>query len=129
VVQLANGAFMEVHKPLSEHERWLLVAHEPRRPLEIEPATDRNGVARPGYRKDALRQRLSRFFYEDRVEPVTPVELAAAHHLPDEVEGDDGPRKPIHGGGIGVEMEVAQPHHDDGTGRRSTSVATLVERR
>ena len=128
VVQLPNGAFMEVHKPLTAEERWILVAHEPRRPMEIEPATDRNGVDRPGYRKDALRQRLSRFFYEDRVEPLTPAELAAVHHLADEVEGDDGPPKPIHGGSIGVEMEVSQGHHDDGTGRRSTSVATLTKR-
>lgn len=53
--------------------------HEARRPLEIEPAEDSRGVRRKGYGRDRFRQRLSRLFYEDRVEPVTPAELAAAH--------------------------------------------------
>ncbi|MDD9205747.1 cytochrome bc complex cytochrome b subunit, partial [Georgenia sp. 10Sc9-8] len=87
IVQMDDGRFMEVHRPLSEDERWVLVAHENRRPLEIEPATDSRGVRRPGYRLDRLRQRLSRFFYEDRVEPVTPAELTAAqHHGHEEIE-------------------------------------------
>lgn len=73
-----QGAFYEVHRPLDEYERWILVSQEHDRPLEIEPATDSNGVARPGYKKDLRRQKLSRFFFEDRVEPITPAELAAA---------------------------------------------------
>jgi ubiquinol-cytochrome c reductase cytochrome b subunit len=78
IVRFASGEYIEVHKPLDEHERWLRVGHEPRRPIEIEPAEDSRGVRRPGYRKDKLRQRVSRMFYEDRIEPVTPAELAAA---------------------------------------------------
>jgi ubiquinol-cytochrome c reductase cytochrome b subunit len=35
-------------------------------------------VARKGYAADKQWARLSRFFFEDRVEPVTPAELAAA---------------------------------------------------
>jgi ubiquinol-cytochrome c reductase cytochrome b subunit len=27
-----------------------------------------------------MRQAISRFYFQDRVEPVTPSELAAAHH-------------------------------------------------
>jgi len=79
IVRFAHGEYIEVHRPLDEHERWLRVQHEPRRPLEIEPAEDSRGVRRKGYGRDRLRQRLSRLFYEDRVEPVTPAELAAAH--------------------------------------------------
>jgi ubiquinol-cytochrome c reductase cytochrome b subunit len=78
IVRFASGEYIEVHKPLDEHERWLRVQHEPRRPIEIEPAEDSRGVRRPGYRKDTLRQKVSRMFYEDRVEPVTPAELRAA---------------------------------------------------
>ena len=122
VVQMPNGRFMEVHKPLTDHERWVLVQHEPGRPTEIEPATDAHGVDRPGYRKDLVQHRLSGFFYEDRVEPVTPAELAAAHHV--DPQGDDGPRKEVHGGAIGAELEVPREHHDDGTSS-SVSVATL----
>jgi ubiquinol-cytochrome c reductase cytochrome b subunit len=78
IVRFASGEYIEVHKPLDAHERWLRVQHEPRRPLEIEPAEDSRGVRRKGYRIDAARRRLSKVFYEDRVEPVTPAELAAA---------------------------------------------------
>ena len=78
ILRFANGEYIEVHRPLDEHERWLRVQHEARRPLQIAPAEDSRGVPRRGYRSDQLRQRLSRIFYEDRVEPVTPSELAAA---------------------------------------------------
>ena len=89
VVRFAHGEYVEVHRPLNDAERWIRVQHEPRRPVEILPAEDEHGVRRKGYRRDALRARVSRFFYEDRVEPVTPAELAAAqshgHH--DALEG------------------------------------------
>jgi ubiquinol-cytochrome c reductase cytochrome b subunit len=78
VVRFASGEYIEVHRPLDEQERWVRVSHEPRRPLPLLPAEDERGVRRKGYRRDAFRARLSRFFYEDRVEPVTPAELAAA---------------------------------------------------
>jgi ubiquinol-cytochrome c reductase cytochrome b subunit len=79
IVRFAHGEYIEVHKPLDEHERWLRVGWEPLRPLEIEPPVDSRGVRRKGYRVDRIRQRLSHVFFEDRVEPVTPAELAAAH--------------------------------------------------
>ena len=68
-----------MHAPLDEYSRWVLVQHEPTAPLELDPAVDEHGVRRPGSRFDGVRRRLSRFFFEDRVEPVTPVELEAAH--------------------------------------------------
>jgi ubiquinol-cytochrome c reductase cytochrome b subunit len=79
IVRFASGEYIEVHKPLDAHERWIRVQHDAIRPLEIEPAEDSRGVRRKGYRVDRLRQRISKVFYEDRVEPVTPAELAAAH--------------------------------------------------
>ncbi len=78
IVRLETGEYLEVHQPLDEFERWILVQHEPVRPIEIGPAEDARGVARKGYKADLRRARISRFFYEDRVEPVTPAELAAA---------------------------------------------------
>ncbi|CAM3792781.1 cytochrome bc1 complex cytochrome b subunit [Isoptericola cucumis] len=79
IVRFANGEYIEVHRPLDEQERWLRVNYDAHAPLEIEPATDARGVKRKGYKQDRRWQRLSRFFFEDRVEPVTPAELAAAH--------------------------------------------------
>jgi len=78
IVRSADGEYAEVHRPLDEHEVWLRVQHDVNRPLEIEPEEDARGVRRPGYRRDKLRQRVSRFFFEDRVEPPTPAEVAAA---------------------------------------------------
>ncbi|HEY0186001.1 MAG TPA: ubiquinol-cytochrome c reductase cytochrome b subunit [Cellulomonas sp.] len=78
IVRFASGEYIEVHQPLDAHERWLRVQHEPRRPIEIAPAEDSRGVRRKGYQRDRIRRRLSQVFYEDRVEPVTPRELAAA---------------------------------------------------
>ncbi|MCP2265915.1 cytochrome bc complex cytochrome b subunit [Promicromonospora thailandica] len=79
IVRFANGEYVEVHTPLDEQERWLRVSYESPAPLEIAPLTDSRGVRRAGYRSERRWQRLSRFFYEDRVEPVTPAELEAAH--------------------------------------------------
>lgn len=79
IVRFANGEYIEVHRPLDEQERWLRVGHGAQRPFEIDPPEDARGVRRKGYRADKRAQRLSRFFFEDRVEPVTPAELAQAH--------------------------------------------------
>jgi ubiquinol-cytochrome c reductase cytochrome b subunit len=79
IVRFANGEYVEVHTPLDPQEVWLRTSHDVPRPLEIEPAMDARGVRRPGYRSDRRWQRLSQFFYEDRVERATPAELAAAH--------------------------------------------------
>lgn len=79
VVRFASGEYIEVHRPLTDQERWVRVQYEATAPIEIEPAANALGVARKGYKADAMRQKLSNFFYADRVEPVTPSELAAAH--------------------------------------------------
>ena len=79
IVRFATGEYVEVHTPLDPQEVWLRTQHTSPRPLEIQPATDARGVKRKGYRSDRRWQRLSEFFYEDRVEPATPAELAAAH--------------------------------------------------
>jgi ubiquinol-cytochrome c reductase cytochrome b subunit len=89
IYRTETGEFFEVHAPLDEYSRWTLVQHEAHRPLELPPAVDDNGVRRPGARFDGIRRRLSRFFFEDRVEPVTPVELEAAHEEHHAIEGSD----------------------------------------
>ena len=79
-----EGRFYEVHEDLDAQERWHLVQHEVQRPLSLTSAadTDEYGVASPRSRGmgHKLRRSLSEFYFKDRVEPVTPSELAAAHH-------------------------------------------------
>jgi len=85
IYRTEEGEFFEVHQQLEEHDRWVLVQHNAYRPVEPAPAEDDNGVRRPGARLDGVRRRLSRFYFEDRVEPVTPRELEAAHHEHEEL--------------------------------------------
>jgi len=80
IVRTAEGRFFEVHEALGEDERWALVQHEPLRPLELTASIDANGVRSPGAAKERVRAKVSRFYFSQRVEPVSPGELAAAHH-------------------------------------------------
>jgi ubiquinol-cytochrome c reductase cytochrome b subunit len=79
VVRLPHGEFIEVHEPLDEQTAWRLVQHDALPPAEVAPDEDDNGVRRKGARKDRLWAKVSRFYFDDRIEPVTPAELAAAH--------------------------------------------------
>lgn len=74
IVRLPHGEFIEVHEPLSEYKRYRLVSFESPEVLPAQP--DANGKIS---RKERRRAWLSRFFFEDRVAPVTPAELEAAH--------------------------------------------------
>jgi len=80
VIRTPEGRFFERHEDLDPYTRWRLVSFDTYRPIEIEPATDANGLVRKGARKDRLRAALSRFYFTDQIHPVTPAELAAAHH-------------------------------------------------
>ncbi|WP_270889101.1 cytochrome bc1 complex cytochrome b subunit [Pedococcus sp. 5OH_020] len=80
IVRTADGRFFEQHEPLDEFTRWTLVQHEAHEPLQLQSGTDEHGVASPTARKDKVRARLSRFYFDDRVEPASPADLAAAHH-------------------------------------------------
>ena len=80
VFRTEDGEVFELHEPLSEKDRWVLVQHDVYRPLDAASPTDDNGVRRPGSRLEGLRRKLSSFYFEDRVEPVTPAELSTAHH-------------------------------------------------
>lgn len=82
IVRFDNGEYIEVHEPLTEHERWILVSYDNLKPQEIGADANAYGVRRKGARWRRFKAALSRFYFEDRVEPVTPAELKAAqdHH-------------------------------------------------
>jgi ubiquinol-cytochrome c reductase cytochrome b subunit len=80
IVRTEDGEYFEVHEPLSEYERWALVQHEEHPPMELTREVASNPVER-------IRRRLVNFYYEDRIEPVTPNELEAAHHHGEHDEG------------------------------------------
>jgi ubiquinol-cytochrome c reductase cytochrome b subunit len=66
IVRLPGGEYVEVHRELDVYERWRLVDFEDHAPLMLRP--DQQGRIRL---LERLRVRLTRFFFEDRVSPVT----------------------------------------------------------
>jgi ubiquinol-cytochrome c reductase cytochrome b subunit len=79
IVRFASGEYIEVHRPLDEQERWLRVHYTAHEPLELPAPVGAKGAKAKSYKSAKRWARVSRFFYEDRIEPVTPAELAASH--------------------------------------------------
>jgi ubiquinol-cytochrome c reductase cytochrome b subunit len=77
IVRLPGGEYIEVHEQLDEYERWRLVSFTEYKPLMLRP--DERGRISPTRR---LRASLSRWFFEDRIAPVTKGELeqGSGHH-------------------------------------------------
>jgi ubiquinol-cytochrome c reductase cytochrome b subunit len=84
IVRLPHGEMIEVHEPLSDAKKWELTQHLVRTPYEVGPSTDANGVPRRRLLAAKARARVSRFYFEDRVEPPTPAEVheleSSGHH-------------------------------------------------
>ncbi len=80
VMRTPSGEVYEVHEPITPQERFLLTQHQTRQPLELEPATDENGVPRRGHPLAAVRQRVSRFYYGDTIPAATPAEAREIDH-------------------------------------------------
>ncbi len=98
IVRTAEGRFFEAHEPLDEYSRWKLVGYETQRPMELPAGTDRRGVKSPTAKKDRRRAKWQRIYFADALHPVTPPELAAAHH--------DGAHHEAIGGDHGHDLEV-----------------------
>jgi ubiquinol-cytochrome c reductase cytochrome b subunit len=132
IVRTAEGSFFEVHEPLPADERWTLVQHETLTPLQLTARVDANGVERKSTRRERLRAKVSGFYFADGVQPVTPAELAAAHHDgstreaietgQDATEPDAGGQAwvgQLHGGADERPETDAYAHQDDGVDPRS----------
>ncbi|MFF2633729.1 cytochrome bc complex cytochrome b subunit [Microbacterium sp. NPDC058021] len=79
IVRLPGGEYIEVHQPVDEYERVKLIPTETEAPLVVRP----NAKGRIPWHQN-LRASLSRWFFEDRLTPLTQTELDAAlahqHH-------------------------------------------------
>lgn len=80
IMRTAGGRFYEAHQPLSEYERWPLVAYNVPEVVAAPQATDAHGLTRSGARAAKLRAKLSSFYFADVQRPVTPAEVAHGHH-------------------------------------------------
>ena len=117
IVRTPDGKFFERHEAEVAADQWLLVQHEPVAPIQIEADVDENGVARKTKRSHRLRGRLSRFYFADAVNPVTPAELAAAHHHGAEHEAIE----PSASGGA-APIEAAERRRDRVRGARGPAL-------
>ncbi len=97
IMRTETGEMYEIHEPLNEFERWVLVDYHDYLPIDATDQVDANGVAMPGAKSRRRRAKISRFFFEERVEPVTPAELAAAHHHGEHeaIEAEHEPQKAL----------------------------------
>jgi ubiquinol-cytochrome c reductase cytochrome b subunit len=77
IVRLPGGEYIEVHEQLDDYERWRLVSFNEYTPLMVRP--DAKGTISGAQRTRAA---LSRWFFEDRISPVTKtdIERSAGHH-------------------------------------------------
>lgn len=74
IVKLPGGEYIEVHEQLDDYERWRLVNFEAYEPLMIKP----NSQGKITLTR-RLRGGMSRWFFEDRIEPPTRGELEEGH--------------------------------------------------
>jgi ubiquinol-cytochrome c reductase cytochrome b subunit len=75
IVRLPGGEYVEVHEQLSDYERWKLVSFDDYAPIMLRPDKQGRITARA-----RLRARMSRWFFEDRIAPVTRPELESSSH-------------------------------------------------
>src|SRR5690606_1744687 len=74
IVRLPGGEYVEVHEPVDAYERWRLIDHDSYEPPVLRP--DEAGRIRL---RDRARATLSRWFFQDRILPVTASELHTAY--------------------------------------------------
>ena len=79
IVRLPGGEFIEVHQPVDVYDRWKLIDVEQYEPLVVRP----NAKGRIPWTEN-VRAAVSRWFFEDRLAPLTQAEIDAAdahqHH-------------------------------------------------
>jgi ubiquinol-cytochrome c reductase cytochrome b subunit len=83
-------------------------------PLALEAPVDDNGVRRPGSAKEKVRARLSHFYFSDRIEAVTPRELAAAHHDGSTEAIESGQQEQPRAGELVASAHDGDDHDGDG---------------
>ena len=79
IVRMPGGEYIEVHQPVDVYDRWKLIDNEQYEPLVVRP----NAKGRIAWHEN-VRAAVSRWFFEDRLAPLTQAEVDAAdahqHH-------------------------------------------------
>ncbi|WAA66242.1 cytochrome b [Microbacterium oxydans] len=98
IVRLPGGEFVEVHQPVDEYDRWKLIDVESYEPLVVRP----NAKGRIPWTEN-VRSAVSRWFFEDRLVPLTQADIDAADahggHGHQEELAEGGPTAEVAGSG------------------------------
>ena len=86
VLRLPHGEFIEIHTPITDREKAVILSKTDVPVLEAPPATDDNGIPTPGLRAKRRRAAWSRRFFGDNVAKPTAAEIAAAEHHAHELQ-------------------------------------------
>ncbi|MFM6963740.1 MAG: ubiquinol-cytochrome c reductase cytochrome b subunit, partial [Micrococcales bacterium] len=86
IVRMPHGEYIEVHEPVNKYELYKLTQFDSFAPTLARPDADGKITT-----KARLRASLSKFYFKDRVEPATQIEIDAAHGHQDDHE----PKKAI----------------------------------
>ena len=81
IMRMPSGEFIEVHAPVSEEERALLLSGVRYEPLQLQSGPDENGVVPKVSRLTRFRATLSRAYFGEQIDKPTAEELQhGAHH-------------------------------------------------
>ncbi|MGZ4482488.1 MAG: cytochrome bc1 complex cytochrome b subunit [Gaiellales bacterium] len=88
VMRMPSGEFIEVHAPISDEERAVLLSGVRYEPVQLDLEPDENGVRPKLPRGARIRARLSRFYFGEQIARPTADELdEGAHHAQELAEG------------------------------------------
>ncbi|WP_315073647.1 ubiquinol-cytochrome c reductase cytochrome b subunit [uncultured Microbacterium sp.] len=126
IVRLPGGEFIEVHQPVDKYDRWKLIDVDTYEPLVVRP----NDKGRIPWTEN-LRSSISRWFFEDRLAPLTQAEVEAAdahqHHVTahnDETEAAEIQSAHERAGFPDAPLTVDETHVDETPNTPSTVIAT-----
>ncbi|KIP93309.1 ubiquinol-cytochrome c reductase cytochrome b subunit [Microbacterium sp. MEJ108Y] len=126
IVRLPGGEFIEVHQPVDKYDRWKLIDVDGYEPLVVRP----NAKGRISWTEN-LRSAISRWFFEDRLAPLTQAEIEAAdahqHHVTaqnDETEAAEIQGAHERAGVPDAPITVSETHVDETANTPSTVIST-----
>jgi ubiquinol-cytochrome c reductase cytochrome b subunit len=105
IMRSPEGAYSELHLPISTERAYTISAHERQTPVELAETVDGNGVPAPHSGKARLRARLSNFWFRDVVQKPTLAEIEASAHHEEHVDG-----VPVEAETAPAEIEVGRSH-------------------
>lgn len=126
IVRLPGGEFIEVHQPVDKYDRWKLIDTNEYEPLVVRP----NAQGRIPWTEN-VRSAVSRWFFEDRLAPLTQAEVEAAdahqNHITasnEQTEAAEIQEAHERAGFPDAPLTISEDHVDETANTPSTVIAT-----